>query len=101
MDAEGSPPLPVAAGPGSLGPRLLLILNDQLVSRIHLADVDLKAEKDTDSISCERSEKAFLTFKCQPLPSQGCSCGKLHREAEGRHQVGLCRLPTPSNPTSL
>lgn len=41
MDAEAGPRLPVVAGPGSLGPRLLLILNDKLVSRIHLADEDL------------------------------------------------------------
>lgn len=44
MDAESGPRLLVVAGPGSLGPGLLLILNDELVSRIHLANVYLSTD---------------------------------------------------------
>ena len=44
MDAEGGPWLPVVAGPSSLGPGLLLILTDKLVSQIQLANVDLSVD---------------------------------------------------------
>ena len=74
MDAESGPRLPVAAGPGSLGPGLLWILNDELVSRIYLANVYLEAKRRhrprTMGSVRRETQKCVCTFRCRCAPSR-------------------------------